>query len=141
MNPNDRERRRELRRSVGQIQQTVRSLLLESDPIGGVPQDEYDCMIGPLYAFLSKRATAEARDLRRQHPNRYGQNLCAGRLLVVNPLRSWPIRAMRRKAGQAPQSALSQVSACFRQREQDSAPCCSTSRGRRFKSCQPDRGK
>lgn len=59
MNTDDVRARRELRHRGRQIQTAIRSLLLEWDPIGGVPEDEYDCMIGPLHGQLSKGATAE----------------------------------------------------------------------------------
>lgn len=53
-----RDRRRELRGKGRQTQDTIRRFLLEWDAIGaGVPDDEYDCMIGPLYGLVSREAT------------------------------------------------------------------------------------
>src|SRR5262249_47740022 len=49
------------------------SLLLEWDAIGaGVPDDEYDCMIWPLYELIRQRSSCDeiaawVRDYRRDH--------------------------------------------------------------------------
>jgi hypothetical protein len=53
-----RDSRRELRVKGRQTQDTIRRFLLEWDAIGAdVPDDEYDCMMGPLYGLVSREAT------------------------------------------------------------------------------------
>jgi len=60
-------------RSARRAQQVIRSLLLEWDAIGaGVPDDEYDCMIWPLYKLIRQRSSdreiaALVADYRRDH--------------------------------------------------------------------------
>jgi len=46
-----------LRSDAGRTERIIRSLLLEWDVIGGVPDDEYDGMIWPLYELIRKRSS------------------------------------------------------------------------------------
>jgi hypothetical protein len=48
---------RERRRAIRLLQRCVRRVLLDWDPIGGVPGDEYDCMTWPLVRMLDDRAS------------------------------------------------------------------------------------
>jgi hypothetical protein len=65
--------KRALRSNARRAQRVIRSLLLEWDAIGaGVPDDEYDCMIWPLYKLIHQRSSndeiaAWVEDYRRDH--------------------------------------------------------------------------
>lgn len=63
-----------LRSDARRAEKVIRSLLLEWDAIGGrvVPDDEYDCMIWPLYKLIRQRSSNEevaewVGDQRRDH--------------------------------------------------------------------------
>ena len=62
-----------------------------------------------------------------------------GRLLVENPITNWLSEAHADEAPQSRWAAFSLVRADLRKREQTEPPACSASRGRRLKSCPPDR--
>ena len=65
--------KRALRNDARCAERVIRSLLLEWDAIGcGVPDDEYDCMIWPLYKLIRQRSSNEeiaawVGDQRRGH--------------------------------------------------------------------------
>jgi hypothetical protein len=64
---------RALRSDACRAERIIRSLLLEWDAIGaGVPDNEYDCMIWPLYRLIREHSsnqeiTAWVGDQRRDH--------------------------------------------------------------------------
>ena len=64
---------RALRNEARRAQRVIRSLLVEWDAIGaGGPDDEYDCMIWPLYDLIRRRSSsyeiaAWVGDTRRNH--------------------------------------------------------------------------
>ena len=51
--------RRALRSDARRTERVIRSLLLEWDAIGGVPDDEYDGMIWPLYELIRQRSSSD----------------------------------------------------------------------------------
>jgi hypothetical protein len=66
--------KRALRNDVRRAERVIRSLLLERDALGGgpVPDDEYDCLIWPLYKLIRQRSSnreiaALVADYRRDH--------------------------------------------------------------------------
>lgn len=70
----DSSKTRALRSDARRAENVIRSLLLEWDAIGGglVPDDEYDCMIWPLYKLIRQRSSDEeiagwVGDQRRGH--------------------------------------------------------------------------
>ena len=72
--PEDSSETRALRSDARHAEKVIRSLLLEWDAIGGevVPDDEYDCMIWPLYKLIRQRSSNEeiaewVGDRRRVH--------------------------------------------------------------------------
>jgi hypothetical protein len=48
-----------LRDEARRAEKAIRSLLLEWDAIGGVPSDEYDGMIWPLYNLILRHCSSD----------------------------------------------------------------------------------
>jgi hypothetical protein len=88
----DSSERRALRRDARRAERVIRSLLLDWDAIGGVPDDEYDGMIWQLYELIRQRSSSDeiaawVRDYRRDvfaiEGDREADTKLAGRLLAT----------------------------------------------------------
>jgi hypothetical protein len=80
---------------MADLQASLRRVLLEWDPIGVAdfaPDDEYDCMIGPLLGLLSRGGSAvQVRDhLWHVLEDHFGQNPVHGGIdAVADRLVAW----------------------------------------------------